>query len=181
MSEWRRRLWVVGIVAAVSWGMSSCGGGSEAAGGGDEAVTAGEATTAAEDATAADDAAAVTDDGVKYSGSIAGTLALGPEITVDAKPPYNLALGLFKEANFDPVNGPTGPPENGIALSVASFPVAYSIGYNEGDEVWIAAHLDNNESGLEGGADTGDLAGLSGSRVTVPATGVDITLDVIVP
>jgi len=129
-----------------------------------------------DDVTADDD----DDDSATNNGSISGTIQLGG-FSPTATAPYDVGCGLFADANFDPVLGPTGPSETGVWLSVASFPVSYVVLFTEGEQVWVACSLDDNGSGLENGPDSGDLAGIHASRVTVSATGIDITLDTLIP
>ena len=67
----------------------------------------------------------------------------------------------------------------GVVLSVSAFPVAYSVEFDEGAEVYLAAFLDDNGSGLELGPDTGDIVGLVGTPVVIPATGADVELNLV--
>ena len=203
MARLGQQLLFAGLMFVVPWGLTGCGNDDdeftpddddatadddddETADDDDDATADDDDDATADDdddATAGDDdddATAGDDDSADFDGSIGGSLLLGG-ITPTATAPYDVGIGVFEDANFDPVLGPTGPSSTGVRLSVGSFPVTYVVPYIEGEGVWIAVSLDDNGSGLQGGPDSGDIVGFHPSRVTVSATGIDVTLDTLVP
>ena len=162
---------------------ATAGDDDDATPGDDDDATAGDD----DDATAGDDDdddTEVTDDDddtTNYSGSIEGTVHVDGGITINASSPYGVAIGLYHDEDFNPMFGPTGEPVNGVEYTVPSFPTAYSVPIDVGEEVWVAVFLDDNENGLGSGADSGDIVGFSDSLVTASATGVDVTLAFVIP
>ena len=159
MARLGQQLLFAGLMFVVPWGLTGCGNDDDEFTPDDDDATADDD----DDETADDDDDATADD--------------DDDATADDDDDATAG----DDANFDPVLGPTGPSSTGVRLSVGSFPVTYVVPYIEGEGVWIAVSLDDNGSGLQGGPDSGDIVGFHPSRVTVSATGIDVTLDTLVP
>jgi hypothetical protein len=63
---------------------------------------------------------------------------------------------------------------------VAGFPLDFAVPYIDGEEVWIAAFVDEDGSGA-GEATSGDIVGFSAAVVPVPSKDVTITLFMAMP
>ncbi len=150
----------------------------------DDSGTPADDDTGTDDDTSADDDDTGTpadDDDSAVPGEISGTIELGGNITLNATSPYDVGVGLYLDEDFNPLFGPTGPPVAGTYLVVDAFPQEFAIAHGDGEQVWVAVFLDDNGSGTESGADSGDVVGFSDALVTVPAAGVHITLDFVIP
>ncbi len=127
-----------------------------------------------------DDAVGDDDDSAAFDGVITGTLELDAGITLTSTPPHTVGIGLFLDEDWSAM-GPTGDAVTGISMDdVAGFPLAFSVPYVTGEEVWIAAFVDEDGSGGDG-ATSGDIVGFSAALIPVPSKGVTVTLIMAMP
>ena len=131
---------------------------------------------AADDDTADDDAG---DDDSAVMATIEGTISL-QGVSPTSDPPYTLGVSAFLEANCGGA-GPEGEPVAFTQIEASELPVEYTLESEEGVPVCMAAVLDDNNSGVEMGPDSGDLMGYDPSGVTPPASDVDISLMFAMP
>ena len=145
---------------------------------GDDDATGDDDDATGDDDVTGDDDATGDDDTTIGDGPIEGTVDEGQE-SPGGPPPWTICVDAFDEADWLPQGGPQDLPVASATLTASSLPISYALTYTMGAPVRVWAFVDEDGSGCATGPGNLEPMGVYPGSVTVPASGVDVELDVL--